>query len=92
MKGKDRSEHAMYRNKYLKHLSSGTFPWECAYYYYTCNINRIDIMSFREFKDDLTEISKLNHKPIRDRIYDVLDSYFNVQFLISKTGREMTAI
>jgi hypothetical protein len=86
------NEFEEYRSRYLKHLNDGTFPWECAYYYYTCNINRIDIMSFKEFQDDLSMISKLNHKSIRDRIYDVLDSYYNIQFLMSKTGREMAAL
>lgn len=81
-------EFERYRRIYLACLSTQQFPWEPAYYYYMQNIDRIDVLAFEDFRDELLTASSLydNTKEafnmVSAPIYETLDSYFDVQQLI----------
>lgn len=77
-----------YRDAYIVALLNGTFPWESAYFYYTEHIDRIDIMSFREFQEDISDKSEVasiaGKDPITEislPIYDALEKYYEPNYI-----------
>jgi hypothetical protein len=84
-------EYLEHRSTYIKNLSTGQFPWVPAYYFYLKNVNRIDVMGLHDFRDNLSVLGRENPN-IHDHIYDQLDRYYNVVFLIDKKGNEMGVV
>ena len=76
-----------YRTLYINNLITGTFPYEAAYYYYTMHINRIDIMSLYEFKENLHKESAKypdldeRFEKVSKPIYDYLDKYYEPNYV-----------
>lgn len=78
------------RALYIVNLQKGVFPWRAAYYYYTLHIDRIDIMSFAEFKEtiQLESLSSENSEEhISEPIYRALDNYYSPVFLMNKDNK-----
>jgi len=78
-----------YRSLYIKALNTKVFPWEAAYYYYTVHIDRIDIMSFDEFKDSVIEESQGRNEQdslleISLPIYEAMDRFYSPVYLMTK--------
>lgn len=82
-----------HRNLYLACLLQKKFPWTPAYYYYMQNIDRIDVMSFADFQDDLLTISSMQgnieeeFENVSSHIYQALDQYYMVQQLLTKDNQ-----
>ncbi len=92
------SNYKTYQAQYNKNITGGTFPFACAYYFYTQNTQDIAMMDFDEFKVSLLEKSgtyrseEESFKAISEPIYDQLDAYYEVQQLLDKNGKLLAII
>ena len=82
-------EYDLYRALYIDNLTKGVFPWKAAYYYYCLHIDRIDIMSFAEFKESiqLESMAAEDNSDISEPIYQALDNYYNPVMVINKDNK-----
>lgn len=91
-------EYDYYRELYIKAIGTQQFPWVPAYYYYMQNIDRIDVMSFVDFQEDILAMSSLCQdtetafEQVTQPIYDTLDHYFGLNQLISKDNKILKLI
>lgn len=86
-------EYNYYRELYISDMHRNRFPFEAAYYYYSQNINRIDMLTFEDFKDSLLSVSHAcgghmeSFQTVSKPIYTVLDTYYNVTELLSQDNK-----
>jgi hypothetical protein len=88
MTNKD-EDYEHYRIEYLKSLKTAMFPWTPAYYYYMQNIDRIDVMGFKEFQQQIHALAQQKGEEVSKTIYQFLDNYFEVNELIGKDNKTL---
>lgn len=84
-----------FRKMYIENLKQQVFPWRPAYYYYCEHIDRIDIMSFTEFKQEINMQSlqaKDNFNEISLPIYQQLDLYYNPIIVMDKQNNPIKIV
>ena len=91
-------EFDKYRKSYLDSISNSIFPWEAAYYYYTQNVNRIDIMGIHEFQESILEecakceSAEAAYQIVTLPMYDILDRYYDIQVLVSEDNKAIKLV
>ncbi len=82
-------EFQLHRAMYIENLIKGVFPWKAAYFYYCEKIDRINVMSFAEFKESiqLESLSSTDQMvEISEPIYAALDAFYTPTLVYTKNN------